>query len=50
MKTIRLAARSGGRVGHPAPDERGRYGVEIEARDARGNRAAAQRKTVRVTR
>jgi hypothetical protein len=29
---------------------RGRYTVEIEARDARGNKAAVQRKTVRVKR
>ncbi len=29
---------------------RGRYTVEVEARDARGNKAAVQRKNVRVTR
>jgi hypothetical protein len=29
---------------------RGRYIVEVEARDARGNRAAVQRGNVRVTR
>ena len=29
---------------------KGRYSVEIEARDARGNRAPLARKTVRVTR
>ena len=29
---------------------RGRYNVDVEARDARGNKAAVQRKTVRVAR
>ena len=50
LRTVRLPAgrrrarsRSAAR-GSP----RGRYTVEIEARDARGNRAAVQRTTVRV--
>lgn len=55
-KTLRTARRSM-RAGRRAVTVRGsrvvkgrRYSVEIEARDARGNRAPLARKTVRVTR
>ena len=48
----RLSARAGSRSVTVRSSKlvRGRYSVEIEARDARGNRADVQRKTVRVTR
>lgn len=51
-RTVRLAARAGKRTVtvRGASLVRARYVVEIEARDARGNRAAVQRKNVRVTR
>ena len=50
VRTVRLAARAGTRTVRLSRLARGRYTVEIEARDARGNHAAAQRKAVRVTR
>ena len=51
-RTVRLSARAGQRsiTVRGANLVRARYVVEIEARDARGNRAAVQRKNVRVTR
>jgi len=48
--TIRLAERAGSRSVTLRRLAKGRYSVEIEARDARGNKAAVQRKTVRVKR
>ena len=48
--TIRLAERAGSRSVTLRRMAKGRYSVEIEARDARGNKAAVQRKTVRVKR
>jgi plastocyanin len=48
--TVRLAARAGSRSLTLRRLARGRYSVEIWARDARGNKAAVQRKTVRVKR
>ncbi len=50
VKTIRLSARSGARSQTVRGLSRGSYRFEIEARDARGNRAAVQRKSVRVKR
>jgi plastocyanin len=52
VRTVRLSARAGTRSVTIRSSKlvRGRYAVEIEARDARGNRAAVQRKNVRVTR
>ena len=50
VKTVRLSARSGARSLTVRGLSRGSYRVEIEARDARGNRAAVQRKTVKVKR
>jgi plastocyanin len=51
-RTVRLAARAGTRTVNvrAAGLVKGRYAVEVEARDARGNKAAVQRKNVRVTR
>ena len=48
--TIRLAERAGSRSVTLRRMAKGRYSVEIEARDARGNKAAVQRKSVRVKR
>ena len=48
--TIRVAERAGSRSLTLRRMAKGRYSVEIEARDARGNKAAVQRKSVRVTR
>jgi plastocyanin len=52
LRTARLSARAGKRAVtvRGAKLVKGRYSVEIEARDARGNRAPMARKTVRVTR
>jgi plastocyanin len=50
VRTVRLAARSGTRSTTLRKLSRARYSVEVEARDARGNKARVQRKTVRVTR
>lgn len=51
VRTLRLAARTGARsVTVRGLARSTRYSVEIEARDARGNKAAVQRKTVRVAR
>jgi hypothetical protein len=50
VKTVRLSARTGARSLTVRRLARGRYRVEINARDARGNRAAVQRKTVKVKR
>lgn len=50
VKTVRGAFRAGGGSVTLRRMARGTYRVEIEARDARGNRAAVQRKTVKVTR
>jgi plastocyanin len=50
LGTIRLAARAGSRSLTLRRLARGSYRVEIEARDARGNKAAVQRKTVKVKR
>ena len=52
VRTVGLAARAGSRsvVVRSSKLVRGRYAVEIEARDARGNRADVQRKNVRVIR
>jgi len=50
VRTVRLSVRPGARSVTLRRMAKGRYSVEIEARDARGNRAAAQRKTVRVAR
>ncbi len=51
-RTVRLATRAGTRsvLIRGSAIVRGRYVVEIQARDARGNRAAVVRRTVRVTR
>ena len=51
-RTVRLSARAGARsvTVRSSALVRGRYVVEVEARDARGNRAAVQRANVRVTR
>ncbi len=50
VNTVRLAARQGARAVTLRRLARGRYSVEVEARDARGNKAPLQRKTVRVKR
>jgi hypothetical protein len=52
LRTARLSVRAGTRsvTVRGAKLVKGRYRVEIEARDARGNRAPVARKTVRVTR
>lgn len=50
VRTVRASFRTGGGSITLRRLARGRYSVEIEARDARGNRAAVQRKTVKVTR
>ena len=50
VKTVRLSSRSGARSLTVRGLARGTYRVEIEARDARGNKAAVQRKTVKVKR
>jgi plastocyanin len=52
LRTARLSARAGSRAVTVRGSKlvKGRYSVEIEARDARGNRAPMARKTVRVTR
>ena len=52
FRTARLAVRAGTRSVTVRGSKlvKGRYVVEIEARDARGNRAAARRAKVRVTR
>ena len=52
LRTARLSARAGSRAVTVRGSKlvKGRYSVEIEARDARGNRAPLARKTVRVTR
>ena len=52
VRTVRLSARAGSRSVTVRSSKlvRARYSVEIEARDARGNRADVQRRTVRVTR
>jgi plastocyanin len=52
VRTVRLSARAGTRTVTVRGSKivRGRYVVEIEARDAGGNRAAVQRKNVKVTR
>jgi plastocyanin len=50
VRTVRLAARSGTRSATLRKLARARYRVEVEARDARGNKAPVQRKTVRVKR
>ena len=51
-RTVRLSARAGTRsvLIRGSAIVRGRYVVDIQARDARGNRAAVVRRTVRVTR
>jgi hypothetical protein len=49
VRTLRLAARTGARsVTVRGLTRKTRYSVEIEARDARGNKAPVQRKSVRV--
>ncbi|MDA0182254.1 plastocyanin/azurin family copper-binding protein [Solirubrobacter phytolaccae] len=50
VRTVRASFRAGGGSVTLRRLPRGSYKVEIEARDARGNRAAVQRKTVKVTR
>ena len=50
LGTVRLAARAGSRSVTLRRMARGSYSVEIEARDARGNKAATQRKSVKVKR
>lgn len=50
VKTVRGSYRAGSGSVTLRRMARGTYRVEIEARDARGNRAAVQRKTVKVTR
>ena len=50
LKTVRGSYRAGGGSVTLRRMARGTYRVEIEARDARGNRTAVQRKTVKVTR
>ena len=50
LRTARLSVRAGTRSVTVRGSKlvKGRYRVEIEARDARGNRAPVARKTVRV--
>jgi plastocyanin len=52
VRTVRLSARAGTRslTVRSSRLTKARYSVEIEARDARGNRADVQRKNVRITR
>jgi len=52
LRTVRIAARAGTRsiTVRGSKLVRGRYSFEIEARDARGNKAPVQRKNVKVTR
>ena len=52
LRTVRLSARAGTRSVTVRGSKlvRGSYSFEIEARDARGNRAPVQRKNVKVTR
>jgi len=50
LKTVRGSFRAGGGSVTLRRMARGTYRVEIEARDARGNKAAVQRKTVKVKR
>lgn len=52
VRTVRLSARAGSRsvTVRSSRLTKARYSVEIEARDARGNRADVQRKNVRITR
>ena len=52
LRTVRLSARAGTRSVTVRGSKlvRGRYSFEIEARDARGNKAPVQRKNVKVTR
>jgi plastocyanin len=50
VRTVRGSFRTGGGSITVLRLARGRYNVEIEARDARGNRAPVQRKSVKVTR
>jgi len=52
VRAAQLAARAGSRAFTVRGSRiaRARYTVEVEARDARGNRAAVQRAKVRVTR
>jgi plastocyanin len=52
IRTVRLSARAGTRslTIRNAKFVRGKYRFEIEARDARGNKAPVQRKNVKVTR
>jgi plastocyanin len=52
VRTVRLSARAGNRAVTIRGSKlaRGSYRFEIEARDARGNRAPVQRKNVKVTR
>jgi plastocyanin len=52
VRTVRLSARAGTRAVTIRSSKlaRGSYRFEIEARDARGNRAPVQRKNVKVTR
>jgi hypothetical protein len=52
VRTVRLAARAGTRAVTIRGSKlvRGTYKVEIEARDARGNKAPVQRKNVKVIR
>jgi hypothetical protein len=52
LRTVRLSARAGTRsiTVRSSKLRRGRYSFEIEARDARGNKAPVQRKNVKVTR
>jgi plastocyanin len=52
LRTVRLSARAGSRSVTIRSSKlvRGKYRFEIEARDARGNKAPVQRKNVKVTR
>ena len=52
VRTVRLSARAGQRSVTVRGSKlvRGSYKVEIEARDARGNKAAVQSKSLKVTR
>ena len=48
LRTVRLSARPGARSLTLRAYAKGRYSITIEARDARGNKAAVQSKSVRV--
>jgi plastocyanin len=52
VRTVRLSVRAGARsvTVRSSRLKKGRYSVELQARDAHGNRADAQRKKVRITR